>query len=649
MAVPGLLELRESLLELVAGGALALERVVGSAQRRRERGSVGLGLRAARLQREHVLLAPVHLLHRVGEVGESGGVVERGSRGRVCLRGARDLRLQRGELSEHALFARRGGWIWCGGRVVLGRRQVGLHFREHRVSVPQTEPLLPFFWGGALRHCVVARSTAFGMTTSATIGCCVCGTPVDASVLIHGHCASCAAKDKHLAPPMIDLDRELLLHKCDRCGRYRRSNQQHSWVHAEDESPQLLALALKLVQRPKHDAAITDARFLYTEPHSRRLKLKLTLSSDLGATATLQRSCVAEIVVHPMACDECARAAAKQPAWSAKVQLRQKAEHPRTLLALEQYVLLRQRRAAAAGEARDGLISIERVGDNGLDFCFARRQGAQRFASALSSVAPCKTRSSSCVIAANARLGTSNVQHVWIVEVAPVVRGDLVLAPRSGGGGGPPHRLALVARVGASIHCIDPTSGDAWELTAEAYWRAPFAPLASRRHQSRFAVLDCEPDVLSRAGAKGAAATAAASAFEMADATLARAADFGTNDELLYVRTHLGAQLEAGDEAMGYDLAAIPLVSDALEGREFPDVLLVAKARPEREGAQKAGRRRPRGRAGRRRGGGGAAATDVADSMDAGVGTEEEDKESASGESDDGAGWLPLESALNDV
>lgn len=75
-------------------------------------------------------------------------------------------------------------------------------------------------------------------------------------------------------------------------------------------------------------------------------------------------------------------------------------------------------------------IDVKRTKD-GLDFQFIRRQHAQRFVSLLHSLAPCRSKASSSLVAANAKTGTSNVRHTWSVEVAAVCRGDLVHLPRS--------------------------------------------------------------------------------------------------------------------------------------------------------------------------------------------------------------------------
>lgn len=97
-------------------------------------------------------------------------------------------------------------------------------------------------------------------------------------------------------------------------------------------------------------------------------------------------------------CDKCNKLAAKDT-WQAKVQVRQRAEHPRTLLAMEQQMLRRQ---AQLGRAPP--VEVKRVKE-GLDFIFLRRQHAQRFVSLLHALAPCRSKSSTSVVATNSKTG----------------------------------------------------------------------------------------------------------------------------------------------------------------------------------------------------------------------------------------------------
>lgn len=411
---------------------------------------------------------------------------------------------------------------------------------------------------------------------------------------------------------------------------------------------------LRKLRGLKH-VRLVDASWVWTEHHSRRLRLKLTVARDLaGASGAaymtcLQQSAVVEYTVHTRNCDACNKIAAKDT-WSAKVQVRQRADHPRTLLALEQHMTKHQK-------SRVALREVKREGD-GLDFYFGRRQDAHRFALGVCSLAPCRCKASSSLVAANARTGTSNVRHVWAIEIAPLCRDDLVLLPK---GVAPSlNPLALVSRIGATVQLVDPSTGAAAALTADQYWRAPFAAVGSKRHLSGFVVIDCEPlrergtrwagegtapiastletqsagAMPSPTGAAVGLASAAGGGRPGADrpsvagsvsgsvagsvvtsrggrggyvapiwcpgeATVARATDFGANDTVLVARTHLSLLLEAGDEATGYDLEAIGHALDdprvASGALLLPEVVLVAK-----QSAKQAARARERAAAGGR-------------------------------------------------
>lgn len=59
---------------------------------------------------------------------------------------------------------------------------------------------------------------------------------------------------------------------------------------------------------------------------------------------------------------------------------------------------------------------------------------------------------------------------------------------------------------------------------------------------------------------------------------VARTRDFGNNDTMFYVRTHLGTYLNPGDYALGYDLTSQNFNEadlGGLRGRQVPDVVRV--------------------------------------------------------------------------
>lgn len=66
---------------------------------------------------------------------------------------------------------------------------------------------------------------------------------------------------------------------------------------------------------------LVDAGFIWTEPHSRRLKTKLTVQSEVFNGAILQQTFVVEYVVETHMCPDCSKAAANPNTWTAVVQV----------------------------------------------------------------------------------------------------------------------------------------------------------------------------------------------------------------------------------------------------------------------------------------------------------------------------------------
>ena len=67
---------------------------------------------------------------------------------------------------------------------------------------------------------------------------------------------------------------------------------------------------------------LVDAGFVWTEPHSRRLKVKLTVQAEVMNGAILQQAFVVEFVVEPHMCMDCTRANTNVSVWTACVQVR---------------------------------------------------------------------------------------------------------------------------------------------------------------------------------------------------------------------------------------------------------------------------------------------------------------------------------------
>jgi NMD protein affecting ribosome stability and mRNA decay len=78
------------------------------------------------------------------------------------------------------------------------------------------------------------------------------------------------------------------------------------------------------LQTPKpreQKVKLVDAGFIWTEPHSKRLKVKLTIQDEVMNGTILQQGFVVEFVVENHMCLECNRANANPNSWTACVQV----------------------------------------------------------------------------------------------------------------------------------------------------------------------------------------------------------------------------------------------------------------------------------------------------------------------------------------
>jgi nonsense-mediated mRNA decay protein 3 len=353
---------------------------------------------------------------------------------------------------------------------------------------------------------------------------------------------------------------------CNQCARYLQPPRH--WIRADLESKELLTFCIKRV-KGLGKVKLVDAGFIWTEPHSKRLKIKLTIQKEVLNGAILQQTFVVEYVVEWRMCDACSRAAANADQWTACVQVRQKVEHKRTFLFLEQLILKHGMEA--------NTIGIKSQPD-GLDFYYGSRSHGLKLLDFLQQVVPVRARHDKQLVSHNANNNTYNYQYTFMVEIVPVCKEDIVCLPYKVslgmGGVGP---IMLVTRVGASFQLTDvATLRQIW-VDAPQYYRSPYRSVGSAKMMTEYIVLDIEPVDMGKQRA---------GKYLLADVQVARVSDFGVNDVILHAKTHLGHHLHAGDTAFGYDLASLQIVDPELEkykhGIQLPDVLLVKKSYQEK-------------------------------------------------------------------
>lgn len=400
--------------------------------------------------------------------------------------------------------------------------------------------------------------------------CCVCGVSIEPNAL--NMCTACIAKEVDFFEG-LDMQPELV--QCRGCMRYQsrgntqqNSSQHGAWLACELESTQLMALCLRSIHGLTK-FKLVDAAFIWTEPHSKRLKVKLALQREVVHHAVVQNVTVVTFVINWTKCPDCTKKYHNHT-WRALVQIRQKAAHKRTFLRLEQLILKHQ-----AHEHAIGITSVK----DGLDFYFGSKSTAERFLQFLGANVPMRSKTSNKLISEDVKNATANLQTSYSVEISPICKDDLVLLPpRAAQSCGSITRLVVCARTTAMIHVVDPRTGQRAEVTHEKYWKLPFLPLESSPAMTEFVVLDVEP-VDGHLQYRSHEST---EKMVLADVEVARASDFGVNDQTFMVRSHLGAVLHAGDTVKGYDLSCANFGSQhtyALK-EELPDIVLVRKVFP---------------------------------------------------------------------
>ena len=131
------------------------------------------------------------------------------------------------------------------------------------------------------------------------------------------------------------ISKQLHINFCRGCGRYLIPPSQ--WMVCDLESRELLSLCVKRIKGLKN-VKLVDASFIYTEPHSRRLKVKITIQKEVFVGTILQQAFIVEYMLMNQQCTECERYEAKD-VWNAVVQVRQKTDHKKTFFFLEQLIL----------------------------------------------------------------------------------------------------------------------------------------------------------------------------------------------------------------------------------------------------------------------------------------------------------------------
>jgi len=103
----------------------------------------------------------------------------------------------------------------------------------------------------------------------------MCGTSIEPNTA--NMCPACLSTEVDISEGVM---KEGVLIQCKGCLRFQRGK---SLIFAECplESQELMALCLKKVHGLNKNIKLIDASFIWTEPHSKRIKVKLTIQKEV--------------------------------------------------------------------------------------------------------------------------------------------------------------------------------------------------------------------------------------------------------------------------------------------------------------------------------------------------------------------------------
>ncbi|XP_026466185.1 60S ribosomal export protein NMD3-like [Ctenocephalides felis] len=403
--------------------------------------------------------------------------------------------------------------------------------------------------------------------------CCECGVAIEPNPA--NMCVACLRGQVDITE---GIPKQCTLYFCRGCERYLHPPAE--WIACALESRELLSLCLKKL-KGLNRVKLVDAGFVWTEPHSKRIKVKLTVHGEVMGGTVLQQVFVVEYVVNHHMCDDCHRSEA-QNYWRASVQVRQKSENKKTFYYLEQLILKHR--------AHENTLGIKPISD-GLDFYYATEGHARKMVDFLNCVLPCKYQHSKKLISHDIHSNIYNYKFTYSVDIVPISKDSVVCLPKKLtqqlGGIAP---ICLVYRVTNTLHLIDPMSAQIAEVSSTVFWRQPFDSICNPKQLTEYIIMDIE--IIADKDRKTFPGQGAISSKHiLADAWIVKASEIGINDNNIHTRTHLGHLLKPGDSVLAYNLQDSNVNNssfDKLDRANVPDVIIVKKHYGERSARKRA-------------------------------------------------------------
>ena len=308
------------------------------------------------------------------------------------------------------------------------------------------------------------------MMTYSKIVCCLCSAVIDANP--SGICEVCAKKNIDI---VSNLPKEFTLIYCKKCDRFNRP----PWVKIERESPEMMSYCLSKLKNFNHKIKIIDSSFIYTEPHSKVIKLKVTVQKEVDKNL-INQSLIIEYKENWILCRDCQKLQTPH-IWCAKVQIRQKVPHKKTFMYLEQYIL--------KNKMQEKAMNIQEVNE-GVDFYFGVKRDAEVFTDFISSVVPSK------ITLSKKYVSLSTTTFTFLVDIANVSKYDIIKIDYNSskllGGFGP---LIICTRLSSKSHFVDLISFKEIDFDSNTYFRYNFTNFCDSLKITEFLILDVNEEI----------------------------------------------------------------------------------------------------------------------------------------------------------
>lgn len=228
---------------------------------------------------------------------------------------------------------------------------------------------------------------------------------------------------------------------------------------------------------------LVHAEFIWTEPHSKRIKVKLRIQKEVLNGAILEQAYVVEYVQQDHMCEHCTMVQSNPDQYVTVVQVRHHVSHRRTFFYLEQI--------CATAQA----VNVKQVHE-GFDFFLANRSHAVRFVNFLGNVVPILNCNDKQLVSQDSMRNTYNYKYTFSVQIFPICKEDFIcLPPKVAANLGNLCPLVLCTKLSTHIMLLDPFTLRHAFMDTNQYWRVPFKPLLSNWQLVEYIVLDIEVEM----------------------------------------------------------------------------------------------------------------------------------------------------------